>query len=79
MPFSSVRERGLVSILERYQELTDGTVLRPESLPETKITVNNPKPCRDEAIHAGQHPGDECITIEPQGNKFMKAVAERRR
>jgi Mg-chelatase subunit ChlD len=68
----------LARVLERYQELTGRTVLRPDSIPETKITLRNAKPLtREEEIQAlDSILSMNGIAMTPQGTKYVKAVRE---
>jgi general secretion pathway protein D len=61
-----------------YQELTGRTVLRPTSLPATKISIKTQTPLtRKEAIAAlDTILAMNQITMIDQGDKFVKAVAE---
>jgi Mg-chelatase subunit ChlD len=73
-----LEEANLSQILDRYQELTGRTVLRPGTLPETRITLKNAKPLtRDEEIQALDSVLSlNGVTMTPQGGKFLKAVSE---
>jgi general secretion pathway protein D len=65
-------------VLEIYQELTGRTVLKPNSLPAVKVTIRSQTQLtRSEAIHAL----DSILSLNgvamvPQGEKFVKALAE---
>lgn len=65
-------------VLEIYQELTGRTVLKPSSLPATKITIKTQTELtRAEAVQAlDSILSMNGITMTPQGTKFVKAVAE---
>ena len=68
----------LGQVLEIYQELTGRTVLKPSSLPATKITIRTQTELtRSEAIQAlDSILSMNGVTMTPQGTKFVKAVAE---
>ena len=65
-------------VLEIYQELTGRTVLKPTSLPATKISIKTQTELtRAEAVQAlDSILSMNGITMTPQGTKFVKAVAE---
>ena len=65
-------------VLEIYQELTGRTVLKPSSLPATKVSIKTQTELsRTEAIQAlDSILSMNGITMVPQGTKFVKAVAE---
>jgi general secretion pathway protein D len=72
------QDADLIQVLELYQELTGRTVMRPASLPQTKITIRSQTPLtRREAIMAlDTILAMNQITMIPQGEKFVKAVAQ---
>lgn len=72
------QDADMMQVLEIYQELTGRTVLRPTSLPGTKITIKTQTDLtRTEAILAlDSILSMNGITMVPQGTKFVKAVAE---
>jgi len=63
-------------VLDFYQDLTGRTVLRPATLPTTKITLRTQVPLtRREAVQAlDSILSMNQITMVPQGEKFVKAV-----
>jgi general secretion pathway protein D len=65
-------------VLEYYQELTGRNVLRPTSLPATKINIKTVTPLtRREAVLAlDSILSMNGITMVPQGEKFVKAVPQ---
>ena len=69
-------EADLTHVLNFYQQLTGRTVLRPQTLPQTKITLNSQTPLtRREAVQAlDSILSMNQITMVPQGDKFVKAV-----
>ena len=71
------QEADLGQVLEIYQELTGRTVLKPSSLPASKITIRTQTELtRAEAIQAlDSILSMNGITMTPQGSKFVKAVA----
>jgi type II secretory pathway component GspD/PulD (secretin) len=71
------QEADLGQVLEIYQELTGRTVLKPSSLPASKITIRTQTELtRAEAIQAlDSILSMNGITMTPQGAKFVKAVA----
>jgi general secretion pathway protein D len=70
------QEADLAHVLEFYQQLTGRTVLRPQTLPQTKITLITQAPLtRREAVQAlDSILSMNQITMVPQGDKFVKAV-----
>lgn len=66
----------LTHVLDFYQQLTGRTVLRPQTLPQTKITLTTQTPLtRREAVQAlDTILAMNQITMVPQGDKFVKAV-----
>ena len=70
------QDADITQVLEVYQELTGRTVMRPNSLPATKVTIRSQTPLtRKEAIQAL----DSILSLNgvamiPQGEKFVKAV-----
>jgi general secretion pathway protein D len=72
------QDSDLAQVLEIYQELTGRTVLKPTSLPATKITIKTQTELtRAEAIQAlDSILSMNGITMVPQGTKFVKAVPE---
>src|SRR5713226_3311456 len=68
----------IVQVLDVYQELTGRTVMRPTSLPATKINIKSQTSLtRKEAIQAlDSILSLNGITMIPQGEKFVKAVAQ---
>lgn len=72
------QEADLGQVLEIYQELTGRTVLKPTSLPATKISIKTQTELtRAEAVQAlDSILSMNGITMTPQGTKFVKAVAE---
>jgi general secretion pathway protein D len=66
----------LLQVLEFYQDLTGRTVIRPSSLPPTKISVRTQSPLtRREAVQLlDSILAMNQITMVPQGEKFIKAV-----
>jgi general secretion pathway protein D len=73
-----LQDADLLQVLEFYQELTGRTVLRPNNLPQTKISIRSQTPLtRREAIAAMDSIlSMNQITMVPQGDKFVKAVPE---
>jgi general secretion pathway protein D len=71
-------EADLAQVLDIYQELTGRTILRPASLPQTKITIKTQTELtRREAILAlDSILSLNQITMVPQGEKFVKAVPQ---
>jgi general secretion pathway protein D len=71
------QEADLGQVLEIYQELTGRTVLKPSSLPASKITIRTQTELtRAEAVQAlDSILSMNGITMTPQGTKFVKAVA----
>ena len=67
-----------MAVLEVYQELTGRTVLRPSSLPATKINIKTATDLtRREAVLAlDSILSMNGITMIPQGEKFVKAVPQ---
>ena len=65
-------------VLDIYQELTGRTVLKPSSLPATKVSIKTQTELsRTEAIQAlDSILSMNGIAMVPQGTKFVKAVAE---
>jgi general secretion pathway protein D len=72
------QDADLLQVLEVYQELTGRTVLRPNNLPATKISIKSQTQLtRREAIAAlDSILGMNQITMVPQGEKFVKAVPQ---
>jgi len=72
------QDADIAQVLEIYQELTGRTVLKPSSLPATKITIRTQTELtRAEAVQAlDSILSMNGITMTPQGTKFVKAVAE---
>ena len=72
------QDADISQVLEIYQELTGRTVLKPSSLPATKISIKTQTELsRTEAIQAlDSILSMNGITMVPQGTKFVKAVAE---
>jgi len=72
------QDADIAQVLEIYQELTGRTVLKPSSLPATKISIKTQTELsRTEAIQAlDSILSMNGIVMVPQGNKFVKAVAE---
>lgn len=72
------QDADLIQVLEVYQDLTGRTVMRPNNLPQTKITIRSQTPLtRKEAIQAlDTILAMNQITMIPQGEKFVKAVAQ---
>jgi general secretion pathway protein D len=70
------QEADLAHVLDFYQDLTGRTVLRPATLPATKITLRTQVPLtRREAVQAlDSILSMNQITMVPQGEKFVKAV-----
>ncbi|HZO84038.1 MAG TPA: secretin N-terminal domain-containing protein, partial [Verrucomicrobiae bacterium] len=70
------QEADLTHVLDFYQDLTGRTVLRPATLPTTKITLRTQVPLtRREAVQAlDSILSMNQITMVPQGEKFVKAV-----
>ena len=66
----------LDQVLDVYQELTRRTVLRPNNLPQAKVTIRSETPLtRQEAIQAlDSILSMNQVTMVPQGEKFVKAV-----
>jgi general secretion pathway protein D len=71
------QEADIAQVLEIYQELTGRTVLKPNSLPATKITIRSQTPLtRAEAVHAlDSILAMNQVAMTPQGEKFVKAQA----
>ncbi len=72
------QDADLGQVLDIYQELTGRTVLKPASLPATKISIKTQTELtRTEAIQAlDSILAMNGIVMTPQGTKFVKAVAE---
>jgi general secretion pathway protein D len=72
------QDADIAQVLEIYQELTGRTVLKPSSLPATKISIRTQTELtRAEAVQAlDSILSMNGITMVPQGTKFVKAVAE---
>lgn len=72
------QDADLFQVLEFYQDLTGRTVIRPATLPPTKISVRTQTPLtRREAVQLlDSILAMNGITMVPQGEKFVKAVAE---
>ncbi len=72
------QEADLSQVLEIYQELTGRTVLKPASAPAVKITIKTQTELtRAEAVQAlDTILSMNGITMVPEGEKFVKAVAE---
>src|SRR5207237_3538802 len=72
------QDTDLSQVLDFYQELTGRTVVRPASLPATKVTIRSQTPVtRTEAIQAlDTILAMNQITMIPQGAKFIKAVPQ---
>jgi len=72
------QDADIAQVLEIYQELTGRTILKPSSLPATKISIRTQTELtRAEAVQAlDSILSMNGITMTPQGTKFMKAVAE---
>jgi len=70
------QEADLTHVLDFYQQLTGRTVLRPQTLPQTKVTLTTQTPLtRREAVQAlDSILSMNQITMVPQGDKFVKAV-----
>ncbi len=70
------QETDISQVLEIYQELTQLTVLRPNSLPATKITLKTQTALtRSETVNAlNSILAMNQISMIPQGEKFVKAV-----
>ena len=70
------QDADITQVLDVYQELTGRTVMRPNNLPATKVTIRSQTPLtRKEAIQAL----DSILSLNgvsmiPQGEKFVKAV-----
>jgi len=66
----------LLQVLEFYQDLTGRTVIRPATLPPTKISVRTQTPLtRREAVQLlDSILSMNQISMTPQGEKFVKAV-----
>lgn len=71
-------EADLSQVLEIYQELTGRTVLKPNTVAQTKISIRTQTPLtRAEAVQAlDSILSMNGITMVPQGDKFVKAVQE---
>ncbi len=72
------QDSDLLQVLDIYQDLTGRTIVRPSSLPATKISVRSQTPLtRREAIQLlDTILAMNGITMIPQGTKFVKAVPE---
>ncbi|HXI51295.1 MAG TPA: secretin N-terminal domain-containing protein, partial [Candidatus Saccharimonadales bacterium] len=72
------QEADLSQVLEIYQELTGRTVLKPASVPQAKISIKTQTELtRAEAVQAlDTILAMNGISMVPQGEKFVKAVAE---
>jgi general secretion pathway protein D len=70
------QDTDLLQVLEIYQELTGRTVLRPATLPQTKISIKSQTALtRREGVQALDSVLSlNGITMMPQGDKFVKAV-----
>jgi general secretion pathway protein D len=71
------QDSDIAQVLEIYQELTGRTVLKPNSLPATKISLRTQTPLtRAEAVHAlDSILSLNQVSMVPQGEKFVKALA----
>lgn len=72
------QDADLLQVLTVYQELTGRTVLRPNNLPLTKISITSQTALtRREAISAlDSILAMNQVTMVPQGEKFVKAVPQ---
>ena len=72
------QDADLLQVLDIYQELTGRTVVRPNSLPATKISVRSQTSLtRKEAIQLLDTVlAMNQVTMIPQGKKYVKAVPE---
>ena len=72
------QDSDLLQVLDIYQDLTGRTIIRPTSLPATKISVRSQTPLtRKEAVSLLDTVlAMNGITMIPQGTKFVKAVVE---
>jgi type II secretory pathway component GspD/PulD (secretin) len=72
------QDADIAQVLEIYQELTGRTVLKPSSLPGTKVSIRTQTELtRAEAVQAlDSILSMNGVTMTPQGTKFVKAVAE---
>jgi Mg-chelatase subunit ChlD len=72
------QDANLLEVLERYQDLTGRTVVRPATVPQTKISINTQTPLtRGETVQLlDSILAMNQITMVPQGEKFVKAVGE---
>jgi len=72
------QDADLIQVLAIYQDLTGRTVMRPSSLPPTKISIKTQTALtRREAIQAlDTILAMNQITMIPQGEKFVKAVPQ---
>ena len=72
------QDSDVLQVLDIYQEMTGRTVVRPTSLPATKISVRSQTPLtRREAIQLlDTILAMNGITMIPQGDKTVKAVAQ---
>src|SRR4051794_33899957 len=70
------QDADISQVLEVYQELTGRTVMRPNNLPQTKVTIRSQTPLtRKEAIQAlDSILSLNGVAMSPQGEKFVKAV-----
>lgn len=70
------QDADITQVLEVYQELTGRTVMRPNNLPQTKVTIRSQTPLtRKEAIQAlDSILSLNGVSMVPQGEKFVKAV-----
>jgi len=69
------QDADLIQVLDVYQELTGRTVLRPTSLPQTKVSIRSQDAAHAQGSHSGprQHLVTEPDLMLPQGDKFVKA------
>lgn len=72
------QDADLIQVLDIYQELTGRTVLRPTSLPATKIQLKcaGDLTRREAVLALDSILSMNGITMVPQGEKFVKAVAQ---
>src|SRR6185436_8391244 len=70
------QDADITQVLEIYQELTGRTVMRPSSLPATKVTIRSQTPLtRKEAIQAlDSILSLNGVSMVPVGGKFVNAV-----
>ena len=72
------QDADISQVLDAYQELTGKIIVRPNTAPATKITVQNKTPLdRKEAVQLlDTILAMNRVTMIPQGEKFVKVVPQ---